>query len=145
MRNCDLYSPSPAACPLQFQAFLPPSDLCQQKVDSKTLNRPLKTLKNHLRNPKPRIIFFVVVMAKPANDAHGFFHPHQRQDDEHLHHNGAATAPSRLPSLVAIAKAMLSNRRRLRLTPDNKLYFLCKSPFSCPLNIKFLVSLQHWL
>lgn len=48
----------------------------------------------------------------------------QQQQQEAQQEGPPPLAASKLPTIAAIAKAMLVTRRRLRLTPDNKLFFL---------------------
>eukprot|EP00250_Pteridium_aquilinum_P035703 c9843_g1_i1 orf=87-776(+) len=48
----------------------------------------------------------------------------QQQQQEEQQEGPPPLAASKLPTIAAIAKAMLVTRRRLRLTPDNKLFFL---------------------
>ncbi|MCO5550853.1 hypothetical protein L7F22_004347 [Adiantum nelumboides] len=48
----------------------------------------------------------------------------QQKQEEQQREGSSALSAVRLPSIAAIAKAMLVTRRRLRLTPDKKLFFL---------------------
>lgn len=48
----------------------------------------------------------------------------QQQQEERQQEGHPSLPATRLPTIAAIAKAMLVTRRRLRLTPDNKLFFL---------------------
>lgn len=65
-------------------------------------------------------------MSSRANilEIHGILQQQQQHPQDGQQEGLPPLASSKLPTIAAIAKAMLVSRRRLRLTPDNKLFFL---------------------